>query len=141
MRLSLALAAALLCTPAAMAQTAPAAPPAPASPPPAAPAQARPDPVVAKVNGRELHLSDVSEAAQTLPDEVRSMPPQVLYPMLLDQMVDREALVITAQKEGMDKDPLVQRAIARATDTGAAERDPEPGDRPDRDGRGAAREV
>ena len=73
--------------------------------------------MVAKVNGRELHLSDVSEAAQTLPDEVRSMPPQVLYPMLLDQMVDREALVLEAQKEGLDKDPQVQRAMARANDT------------------------
>ena len=126
MRLSLAIAAALLCAPAAtMAQTTPAAPTSPpsSSPAGAAPAagaaatQAHPDPVVAKVNGRELHLSDVSEAAQTLPDEVRSMPPQVLYPMLLDQMVDREALVIEAQKEGLEKDPQVQRAIDRATDT------------------------
>ena len=64
-----------------------------------------PDPVVATVSGHELHLSDVSEAAQSLPDEVRSMPPQVLYPMLLDQMVDREALVLEAQKEGLEKDP------------------------------------
>ena len=45
------------------------------------------------------------------------MPPQVLYPMLLDQMVDREALVIEAEKEGLQKDPQVQRAIARASDT------------------------
>ena len=130
MRLSLALAAALFCGPVcasgAMAQTAPAASPiapapaaipAPAPASPAAAAAARPDPVVARVSGRELHLSDVSEAAQTLPDEVRSMPPQVLYPMLLDQMVDREALVLQAQKEGIDKDPAVQRAIARASDT------------------------
>ena len=110
MRLSIAVAAALFCTQAAIAQPAQA---------PAAPADgaARPDPVVARVNGRELHLSDVSEAAQTLPDEVRSMPPQVLYPMLLDQMVDREALVLEAQKEGLDKDPQVQRAMARANDT------------------------
>ena len=115
MRLSLAVAAALLCSPAAMAQTAP---PAPVTPPPAAAAaQTRADPVVARVNNRELHLSDVSEAAQSLPDEVRSMPPQVLYPMLLDQMVDREALVLEAQKEGIDKDPQVQRATARASDT------------------------
>jgi peptidyl-prolyl cis-trans isomerase C len=135
MRLSLAIAAALLCTPAAMAQT-PSAQPSTTQPsttqpstsqkpsvvPPAAstaPTAAQPsaDPVVAKVNNRELHLSDVSEAAQTLPDEVRSMPPQVLYPMLLDQMVDREALVIEAEKEGLEKDPQVQRAIGRATDT------------------------
>ena len=116
MRLSLAVAAALLCTPAlpsaVMAQ--PATPAAPAAPPAAAP---HADPVVAIVAGRQLHLSDVSEAAQSLPDEVRSMPPQVLYPMLLDQMVDREALVVLADKEGLDKDPTVERAVERAKDT------------------------
>ncbi len=64
----------------------------------------------------EIHLSDVSEAAQSLPEEVRSMPPQVLFPMLLDQMVDRDALVIEAKKEGLEKQPQVQRAIDRATD-------------------------
>lgn len=116
MRLSLAVAAALLCTPAlpsaVMAQ--PATPAAPAAPPAAAP---HADPVVAIVAGRQLHLSDVSEAAQSLPDEVRSMPPQVLYPMLLDQMVDREALVVLADKEGLGKDPMVERAVERAKDT------------------------
>ena len=125
MRLSPAIAAALLCAPTlVLAQAAPATPPTPPTAPPASvtaaplpPAPGRADPVVARVNGRELHLSDVSEAAQTLPDEVRSMPPQVLFPMLLDQMVDREALVIEAQKEGMDKDPQVQRAVSRAADT------------------------
>ena len=83
MRLSLALAAALLCAPAlppaARAQPAPAAaPPAPAAQP--APAAPQTDVVVAKVGDHEIRLSDLSEAAQTLPDEVRSMPPQVLYP-------------------------------------------------------------
>jgi peptidyl-prolyl cis-trans isomerase C len=47
---------------------------------------------------------------------VRGMPPAVLYPMLLDQMIDRKVLVLTAQKEGLDKDPAVQRAVAHATE-------------------------
>jgi peptidyl-prolyl cis-trans isomerase C len=120
MRLSLAVAAALLCVPAlpaaVMAQATSPAPPAAATPATPATTQAAVDPVVAKVADRVIHLSDVSEAAQTLPDEVRSMPPQVLYPMLLDQMVDREALVIQAKKLGLEKDPAVQHAIERATD-------------------------
>jgi peptidyl-prolyl cis-trans isomerase C len=123
MRLSLAVAAAIICAPAlpaaVMAQpakpAAPAAATAPATPPAATPSKPA-DPVVAKVGGQDIHLSDVSEAAQTLPDEVRSMPPQVLFPMLLDQMIDREALVIQAKKEGLEKDPQVQHAIDRATD-------------------------
>ena len=75
-----------------------------------------PDTVVAKVGDHVITLADVSEAAQALPDEVRSMPPQVLYPMLLDQMVDREALVIQAEREKLASDPVVKRAITRATD-------------------------
>ena len=122
MRLSSAVAATLLSIPAlAMAQTAPAAPPAASSTPspapvtaPAAPAP-KPDTVVAKVGDHEILLRDLSEAAQTLPDEVRSMPPQVLYPMLLDQLVDREALVIEARKEGLENEPQVKQAVARAT--------------------------
>ena len=128
MRLSLAAAAALVCAPLLSVPTlaqAPAPGAAPATPPPSSrtappppppPPAPRPDVVVAKVGEQDIHLSELSEAAQTLPDEVRSMPPQVLYPMLLDQMVDRAALVIQAKKEGLGNEPQVQAAIARATD-------------------------
>jgi peptidyl-prolyl cis-trans isomerase C len=118
MRLPLALAAALLCTTSLCAGVhaqAPKAPPAPAAT--ATPdTAAKPDPVVARVGSEEIHLSDMAEAAQTLPEEVRGMPPAVLYPMLLDQMIDRKALVLAARKDGLDKDPGVQRAIAHATE-------------------------
>ena len=45
------------------------------------------------------------------------MPQQMLYPMLLDQLIDRKAIVIEGQKEGLANDPVVRRQIARATDT------------------------
>jgi peptidyl-prolyl cis-trans isomerase C len=118
------LTATLLCTPA-LAQTAPAGtppaatPPAattpaatPAAPPPSTPANA----VVAKVNGKDIHLSDVQDAMTALPEQARGMPPQVLMPMVIDQLVDRAALADEARKQGLDKDPAVQAAIARATD-------------------------
>jgi peptidyl-prolyl cis-trans isomerase C len=129
MRFPLAFAAALLCTtglgagayaqtpkPAAPVPATPAAPAKPAAPAAAADTAAKPDPVVARIGAAEIHLSDMAEAAQTLPEEVRGMPPAVLYPMLLDQMIDRKVLVLQAQKEGMDKDPAVQRAVKVATD-------------------------
>jgi peptidyl-prolyl cis-trans isomerase C len=81
-----------------------------ASPPPA------PDPVVAKVDGQPIHLSDLKDAAQTLPENLRGVPQQTLLPMLLDQMIDGRALVAEAHKTGLDKDPTVQRQVAAAAD-------------------------
>lgn len=121
--------AALLCYPALAQQhhAAPASPPrpgpaeqparpagAPAAANPAAPGQPRPDPVIAKVDGHELHLSDVQELAQSLPEGLRSMPANMLYPLLVDQLVDREAMAIVARKQGLDKDPAVQRQMRLA---------------------------
>ena len=83
----------------------------------APPAPPQPDVVVAKVNGAEIHLSDVQEAMAALPEEYRSLPKQMLLPMLVDQLIDRKAVVLLAQKQGLEKDPAVQRQIARATDS------------------------
>jgi peptidyl-prolyl cis-trans isomerase C len=88
--------------------------PAPAAPAPSSPAPA--DPVVARVNAGEIRLSDLADAAQGLPAEMRSMPPAMLYPMLLDQLVDRAAIVELARKRGMDKEPAVARQISHAQD-------------------------
>ena len=81
----------------------------------AAAAQA-PDPVVAKVGTVEIHSSDLSEAAQALPEQYRSMPAAQLYPMLLDQVIDREAVGVLARKQGLDKDPAVIKAMGRASE-------------------------
>jgi peptidyl-prolyl cis-trans isomerase C len=79
-------------------------------------AQTDPDPVLAKVNGQPIHASDLKAAAESLPPQARSLPPQQLYPMLLDQLVDAQALVIEAKKTGLDKDPAVQRSMTMAED-------------------------
>src|ERR1700709_329648 len=72
-------------------------------------AQSDADPVLAKVNGQAIHLSDLKAAAETLPPQARTMPPQQLYPMLLDQLIDAQALLVEAKKTGLDKDPDRQR--------------------------------
>jgi len=79
-------------------------------------AQTDPDPVLAKVNGQPIHASDLKAAIDTLPAQARSMPPQQLYPMLLDQLVDAQALLVEAKKTGLDKDPAVQRSMQMAED-------------------------
>ncbi|HEX7198961.1 MAG TPA: peptidylprolyl isomerase, partial [Dongiaceae bacterium] len=74
------------------------------------------DPVVAKVDGEPIHLSDVKDAAQALPENLRGVPPQTLYPMVLDQLIDGRALVAEARKTKLDQDPAVQRQVAAAED-------------------------
>jgi peptidyl-prolyl cis-trans isomerase C len=91
---------------AAYAQTAPA-PAAPAAAAPARPA----DPVLAKVNGSEIRMSDLAVIAQNLPEEARQLPPAQLYPQLLDQAIDGKALVALAKKEKLDAQPDVARAM------------------------------
>ncbi len=89
-----------------------------ATPQAAAPEAAAPAPgtVIAKVGSDEIHYSDLQDAMQTLPDQLRAMPPAMLYPMLLDQLIDRDVIVQQAKKENMQSDPKVQQAISRATD-------------------------
>ncbi len=103
-RLSFAAAFLLASTALCAAQT----PPAPAAPPA--------DPVVAKVGADEIHASELQEAAASLPEELRGMPAPVLYPMLLDQLIDRRVIVQAGRKQGLANDPAVQRQVTRATD-------------------------
>jgi peptidyl-prolyl cis-trans isomerase C len=77
-------------------------------------AQTDADPVLATVNGQPIHMSEVKEAAGSLPPQARGMPPQQLYPMLLEQLIDARALLIQAQRTGLDKDPEVQRVVQAA---------------------------
>jgi peptidyl-prolyl cis-trans isomerase C len=84
--------------------------------PSAAPSPAPDDPIVAKVDGKPIHLSELTDAVQALPDNMRQLPQAALYPMLLDQLIDARALVSEAHKSGLDKDPAVQRQVAAAED-------------------------
>src|SRR3984893_3594101 len=45
--------------------------------------------VVARVDGTELHLSDVEAAQQSLPPQVQKMQLAPIYPMLLDRLLHR----------------------------------------------------
>lgn len=113
-RLAAGMAAAIALAGVAAAQTTIPAAPAPSAP--ASSAAAKPDPVLAKVDGSEIRLSDVSEAASQLPAEYRSMPPQMIYPRILDQLISQKALVVQAKKQGLDQDPQVKQQMADAAE-------------------------
>jgi len=96
----------------ALAQNTPATPSQAAPASPAAPA----DPVVAKVNGQPIYASDVRAAIAGLPEQYHNLPPNMLFPMMLDQLVDRKALLAYAEKQGLQNDPQVKAEIKHAGD-------------------------
>lgn len=100
LRAGLILAVALLAAPGLMAQPAPATPPG--------------DPVVARVDGEPILLSDLAAAARDLPEELRGAPPQMLYPLLLDQMIAGRAVTAAARRARLDQDEEVRARIRRA---------------------------
>jgi peptidyl-prolyl cis-trans isomerase C len=82
----------------------------------AALAQPAADPVVARVNGAELHKSDVLAMQKTLPPQVQAMPIEQLYPALLDQLVNGKLIADAGRADKLDQDPEVKQRIARYED-------------------------
>lgn len=96
-------AATLFAAPAAFAQS---------NAPAAAPANA--NPVVAIVDGMKIYMSDIQADAQSAPAQVQQLPPNQLFPLLVNQEVDRKALLVAAQKEGLQNNPDVAKAMQNA---------------------------
>jgi peptidyl-prolyl cis-trans isomerase C len=97
---------------------------APAGAPGAAAAgAAQEDPVVARVDGEPLRLSDVVGAAgDALPPELRTIPAAALVAMLppdavrqlTERAITERALLNAARRAGLDRDEEVRRRIRRA---------------------------
>jgi peptidyl-prolyl cis-trans isomerase C len=72
------------------------------------------NPVVAVVNGNEIHMTDVEFVARSLPEQMRQMPLPQLFPMLLDRVIDFQLLSAEAEKQDFAEDEQVQAALDRA---------------------------
>jgi peptidyl-prolyl cis-trans isomerase C len=114
-RLFLASALGLVCSAGhAMAADPRATPPTPGAP--GAPALPPGNPVVARVDGTELRLSDVESAQKTLPPQAQKLPLEQIYPMLLDRLVDGMLITKAGRKEHLDQDPEVQSRLKQYED-------------------------
>jgi peptidyl-prolyl cis-trans isomerase C len=86
----------------------------------AAPAGAAPaaapagDTVLATVDGKPIHMSDIQEAGNNLPANLQQLPPDQLFPLLVNQLIDRDALLVAANAEHLAKDPKVKAAMQDA---------------------------
>ncbi len=88
-----------------------------AAPPPAPAAAPQANTVLAKVNGDPITMADVAAAAQGLPPQIQQqIPPEKLFPMLVDQLISGKAVQIQARKQGLDKKPEIAKAMQAAAD-------------------------
>jgi peptidyl-prolyl cis-trans isomerase C len=71
--------------------------------------------VVARVDGAELHLSDVEATQQSLP-QTQKLPLEQVYPVLLDHLVDGMLITEAGRKDHLDQDPELQRRLERYED-------------------------
>ena len=74
------------------------------------------NPIVARVDGVELHLADVEAAQQALPPQAQKLSLEQIYPMLLDRLVDGALITEAGRKEHLEQDPDVQTRLKRYED-------------------------
>ncbi len=72
--------------------------------------------LVAEVDGRAVTLGDVGDAIAELPSTVRDLPFSDIFPSIRAQLIGQQALVIRAQRQGLDEDPVVRRKIKATSD-------------------------
>ncbi|MGB0749092.1 MAG: peptidylprolyl isomerase [Magnetospiraceae bacterium] len=71
------------------------------------------DPIAATVNGQEIRQSDVRAVLPLLPQQYQQLPFEMIYPMLLDSVVDRRILSDAARAEGYAEKPEVKENLRR----------------------------
>jgi peptidyl-prolyl cis-trans isomerase C len=70
-----------------------------------------PDPVVAMVDGIAIQRSDIVQMQRSLPPQFQQMPLEVLYPVLLERMIDIKLLYDAGSKAKLTEDPEVKQRV------------------------------
>jgi len=74
-----------------------------------------PETVVARVNGHDITMADVSAAAASLPPQLQGQI-QLVLPALVNRLVDMELVSEKARSEGLDEKPEVKAAMDAAAE-------------------------
>lgn len=77
---------------------------------------AKPDVVVAVVNGVKIMRSEVEEAQSRLPEEYRSFPAEMLFALLVNSLIDTRLMAAEARRQGLEKDAEHVRQMTRIED-------------------------
>jgi len=86
-----------------------------------APAATGPDPVVAKVNNEVIHRSDVIHELQLMGPQAQQMPPQMIYPQLLQKLIATRLVSAQGYAENLQNDKDVRAQVKQAQDAIVAE--------------------
>ena len=78
------------------------------------PALAADDPVVARINSSEIHRSDVMREFEMLGPQAQQIPPQMLYPQILQRMVATKLVSAEGYKEKLQSSPEVKEKMKDA---------------------------
>ncbi len=71
------------------------------------------NPVIAKVDGKEIKRQEVIDLMNSVPPQLRQMPPEQLFPMVLEQMINNQIIDKKAAKAGLENDKDVQEQLAK----------------------------
>jgi peptidyl-prolyl cis-trans isomerase C len=72
------------------------------------------DPVVAKMDKVEIKRSDVFNYIVTLPEQVRQLPLQTLFPLALEQVLNNRIISMKAAAAKLENDPEVTKILEDA---------------------------
>ncbi len=74
------------------------------------------NPVVAVVDGKDITRADVFNFISTLPEQVRQMPIQQLFPLAQEQVINNHLISLKAVDAKLDADPEVAKLMTQAKD-------------------------
>lgn len=74
------------------------------------------DPVVATVDGSPIYRSDVIAVQRTLPAQYQQLPIEVLFPAVVERLIDTRLVVNAGRKENLQNDDEVKRRLAGLED-------------------------
>jgi peptidyl-prolyl cis-trans isomerase C len=80
------------------------------------PKPAEADPIVATVDGAPIYRSDVLAVQRTLPAQFQQLPIEVLFPAVVERLIDTRLVVNAGRKDGLATDAEVKRRIAGMED-------------------------
>lgn len=74
------------------------------------------NPVVGVVNGEDVMRADVLAFIGQLPEQVKQMPIQTLFPLALEQVINNRLITVKAGGANLSSDPEVEKLVTQAKD-------------------------